>query len=220
MQKVTGLVAFLFAITLANIALASKTTVEVDKVKDKGLLASFQDQQLTPCTIISTVDAHWTNSLIKQDGDKSTSSALLVDFQYVNSCTGDNITMSGFLTPANGTEASDLSTAHVDGVVTVTTDPDVNPTVLTANLTVNLNWAANGPITSFHDKSKTKGGGVTTISDISSSSRPAVANGTVSGIIPLNGGPTFLNLVNGPSTSAQIEKDANGTITITKKSKS
>ncbi|HEY2902772.1 MAG TPA: hypothetical protein VGL59_19480 [Polyangia bacterium] len=198
--------------------MATKTTVEVFKEKDKGLVASFQDFEVT-CNVISTVDVHWNSSLTKQDGDKSTSSALLVDFNYVNSCTGDNLLMSGFLQPANGTEANDLSTGHVDGVVTVTTDPDVNPTVLTANLTVNVNFAANGPATSFHDKSKTKGGGVTTVSDVSGSSRPGVAHGTISGILPLMTGPKFVNLLNGPSASAQLEKDANGTITITKKTK-
>jgi hypothetical protein len=219
MQKVTGLVAFLFAMTLANFALATKTTVEVDKMKDKGLVASFSFADPNCGGILTFADVHWTSMLQKQDGSKSTSSALLVDFGYFNPCTGDNLTMSGFLEPANGTEANDLSTGHIDGVVTVTTDPDVTPTVLTANLTVNVNFAANGPVTSFHDKSKTKGGGVTTISDVSGSSRPGVAHGTVSGIIPLLAGPKFLNLVNGPSISAQLEKDANGTITITKKTK-
>jgi hypothetical protein len=161
---------------------------------------------------------HWNDSVVKQDGSKSDSSALIVDFRYTNTCTNDDITMSGFLSPANGTVADDLAKGHLDGVVTVTTDPDAGP-VLTATLTVSLNFVANGPAAKFHDKTKTKGGGVITISDFSSSSRPGVATGTVSGTLPLMNGPTFVNLVNGPSFTAQLEKDASGTITITKKTK-
>ncbi|HEX3695273.1 MAG TPA: hypothetical protein VH374_07780 [Polyangia bacterium] len=219
MQKITGFVALLFALAFANVALANKTTVEVDKVKDKSLLASFSDSQLICDGINSSVDVHWNNSVVKQDGTKSDSSALIVDFRYTNSCTGDDITMSGFLSPANGNVADDLSHGHLDGVVTVSTDPDLGPPFLSATLTVNINLTANGPATKFHDKSKSKDGGVITISDFSESARPGVATGTVNGTIPLMAGPKFLNLINGPSLTAQLGKDANGTITITKKTK-
>ncbi|MEA2701283.1 MAG: hypothetical protein QOI66_5554, partial [Myxococcales bacterium] len=82
-----------------------------------------------------------------------------------------------------------------------------------------LNFIGSGAVTKFRDRSKSRDGAVTTINDFMISSRPASATGTVSGTLPLNTGKKFVNLINGPSVAASIGKDANGTITITRKTK-
>jgi len=218
MRKSSHLFAILALSFFAQTAFAA-VTVEIDKVKDKSLLASFSSTVLVCEGVNSSVDLQWNSSLTKSTGSPTTqSAAMIVSLRYTNTCTGDDITMTGFSLTPNGSEQADLSHAHVDAVVPVSTDPTLGPQ-LTANVTVNLNFVASGPASTVRNQSHSRDGGVLTVNDFSISSRPAVANGTVSGTLPLKAGPMFVNLVSGPSVSAQIGKDANGTIIITRKTK-
>jgi hypothetical protein len=202
---------------MAGSAMAAPT-VEIVKVKDKSLTASFSSAMDGSCgsgTAISSVDVHWDSSLIKSDGVTTMQSALLVAIQYINLCTGDNLNMSGFVTDVNGLVATDLASGHIGATVPVTTEPDPDTGEFkSGSVTVNLNFAATGSASTIRDRSHSRDGGVITISNFMVSARPAIATGSVSAVLPLAAGPTVVPMVNGPSLSAQIGKDANGSITI------
>jgi hypothetical protein len=190
------------------------TTVEITKVKDQSMIASFSNNTNLSCgTINSSLDLTWSRNLIRSDGSTFSQSVALVSFRYVNSCTGDDLTMSGFVPNANASIATDLSKGHVDAVIPVSTSPELGP-VLTANLAINFNFTATGPATKFRNISQSRDGGVLTISNFSMSSRPASATGSAVGLLPLIGGGTPLNLIGSASFAAQIGKDASGSITI------
>jgi hypothetical protein len=190
------------------------TTVDITKVKDQSMIASFSNTTSPACgTINSSLDLTWSNTLIRTDGSTYSQSAAIVSFRYVNTCTGDDLTMSGFVQNANASIATDLSKGHVDAVIPVSTSPELGP-VLTATLAVSFNFTATGAATKFRNISQSRDGGVLTISNFSMSSRPASATGSANGLLPLKGGATPLNLIGAPSVSAQIGKDASGNITI------
>lgn len=212
----------------------AKTTVEVVKMKDKSLLATF-DEQINVCTfgINSAIDVQWNNSITRADG-VTVQSAIFVNLHYVDSCTGSDLTMSGFaivpggIGSVSGDVNQDLTKGHATAVVPVQTDPD-NPNLqppLTATVTLSLNWVGSGAITKIKNTSKSRDGAVTTINSFYVNSRPGVANGTATAILPLNDPnhpgtikPTFVNLIGTPSLSAQLGRDGNGTITIIRKTK-
>ena len=216
MKKIAQALFIVLTLTLAGAAVAG-ATVEVVKVKDKSMLASFSNSVFTQCGgSNSAVDVQWNSSLIKSDGTTTLQSAVVLSLHYVDICTGDDIIMTGFALNTNGSVATDLSRGHLDAVVPVSTDPDAGP-FLTSTLNVSLNLTATGPATTIRDRSHSRDGGVITMSNFLVSSRPAVASGTVTGTLPLLGGPTPLSLIAGQSVSAQIGKDANGTMTIVRK---
>ena len=233
MNRARSLSLFLFVMALATPALA-KTTVEVVKTKDKSLIASF-DEQINVCSfgINSAVDVQWNSSITRADG-VTTQSAIVVTLHYVDSCTNSDLTMTGFavmplgIGSVNGNVNGDLSKGHADAVVPVSTDPD-NPNIqppLTATVTLNLNWVGNGTITRIKNTSRSRDGAVTTINSFFVNSRPGVANGTATAVLPLNDPahpgtikPKFVNLIGTPSLSAQLGRDGNGTITIIRKTK-
>ena len=231
MNALRALSSFLLVCTLAAPALA-KTTVEVVKVKAQALLASF-DEQINVCSegVNSAVDVQWNSSITRADG-VTTQSAMFVSLHYVDSCTGSDLTMTGFaLVPGgtvNGSVNADLSKGHADAVVPVSTDP-LDPNVQpprTATVTVNLNWVGSGSTTKVSDHSTSRDGGIVFVDAFSFSSRPGVATGTATAVLPLNDPskpgaikPTFVNLIGTPSLSGQLDKDGIGTITITTKTK-
>ncbi len=151
--------------------------------------------------------------------------AIIVSLHYVDSCTGDDLTMSGFSLAPNGNVNGDLSKGHVDAVVPVSTDPEL-PDFRTATVTLSLNFVGNGPISKIKDHAKSRDGGVITINSFFVSSRPGVATGTATAVMPLNDPaqpgtikPKFVNLIGTPSLVATLGRDGNGTITITRKTK-
>ncbi|HEX3694221.1 MAG TPA: hypothetical protein VH374_02435 [Polyangia bacterium] len=218
MRKVSQWLAILFVTAVTGSAMAA-ATVETVKVKDQSLLASFSDNSNGACgagTISSSVDVQWNSSLIKSDGTTMIQSAILVSVNYVNLCTGDELTMSGFIGGANGSVATDLASGHVDAVVPVMTMPDPDTgSFVSGTVKLSLNFTATGSATTIRNRSHSRDGGVITISNFTTSSRPAVATGTCTATLPLIGGPTTVDLLGGQqSFSAQIGKDANGNLTI------
>ncbi|HXI54926.1 MAG TPA: hypothetical protein VNO55_02630 [Polyangia bacterium] len=226
MTRSNLVVAFLLAAAtaVAGSAMAA-TTTEVVKVNDQSLLASF-DQQINVCSfgINSAVDVQWNSSILRADGI-TRQSAIIVNVHYVNSCTGDDLTMSGFSLTPNGTVNGDLSRGHADAVVPVSTDPELG-NVRTATVTLSLNWVGSGTITKISDRSKVGDGSVTFINNFFVNSRPGVATGTATATMPLNDPkhpgtikPTFVNLIGTPSLAGSLGRDGFGTITIVRKTK-
>ncbi|HVR63466.1 MAG TPA: hypothetical protein VMU50_16310 [Polyangia bacterium] len=215
----------LFVAAPASPALAG-TTVEVVKVRDNSLIASF-DQFIATCPggIDSAMSIQWNSTVIRADG-VTTQTAIIVDMRYVNTCTGDSLLMSGFSLAPNGTVSTDLSTGHIDAVVPVATDPG-DPTVQpprSATVTLSLNFTGTGPTSTIRDTSHTNDGAIKTVDNFTISSRSGVATGTATAVLPLNDPkhkgrtvPTFVNLIGAPSLSATLGKDAFGNITITRK---
>jgi hypothetical protein len=216
-----GIVVRLFAIALLSMAARSAQaagfTAEVDQVKDKALLASF-DTFTNACSgIDSAIDVQWNSSLIKTTSTgTSTQATIVVTLHYVDTCSGDSLIMSGFSQTPNGTVSSDLSKGHVDAVIPISTDPDSVP-VKTATLNLSLNFTATGPTATIRHTETSRGAAVITVNNFSISSRPATATGSASATLPLSTGAKFVNLIGTPSLSASIGKDAFGNITILKK---
>jgi hypothetical protein len=221
MRKIHWLLAFALVIALGRPALAGKT-VEVVKIKGQSLVASFSSN-LTVCAsgINSAVDVQWNSTVIKTTGSPPTpSSTAFLTIRYVDTCSGDDLTFTGAVDNVNGSVNGDLSKGHFDGVIAVATDPDTGPQPQRfAQIHVSLNFTGSGAVTKIRDRSKSRDGAVTIINDLTISSRPASATGSVSGTLPLNTGNKFVNLISGPSVQASIGKDASGTITITRKTK-
>lgn len=226
MRKASQWLAILVVSAMAGKAMAAGATVDVFKVQGQGLLASFDNAQFLTCSdgvtsglADSSVDVDWINTLINIDGSSTMQSVAFVTVHYVNTCTGDDVMMSGSVLNANGSESTDLAKGHVDAVVPVMTDPDPNTgAFVTSSVTVNLNFAATGPAQTIRDRFHSQGGGIVTMNNFLVSSRPGVATGTAVGTIPLMSGAATFDLIEGqPSASAQLEKDADGSMTIVTK---
>lgn len=206
-------------LTLAGGTAQAGITVEIDQAKDKSLVANFDTFTNVCSGIDSAVQVQWNSSLFRSTSSGTTTqTTIFVLVNYVDSCSGDSLVMSGFSLMPNGTVPNDLSRGHVDAVIPVSTDPDAGP-VKTATVNLSLNFTATGPITTIRNTDQSHGGGVITINNFSTSSRPATATGSASATLPLSTGPKFVNLIGTPSLSATIGKDANGTVTIMKKTK-
>jgi len=216
MRTIKHALAIAITMSFAGVAFAARS-VEVAKVTGQALVAAFEEFTPDCSGIDSAVDVHWNSSITKLDGDKTTQPAVILDLHYVNTCTGDDLMMTGFSLDPQGSVVDDLSRGHFDAVIPVSTDPDFPP-VRTATLNASIDFTATGPATTIRDQFHSRDGAVSVNSDFMVSSRPATATGSVTGTLPLASGPTFVTLVSGrPSLFAQIEKDASGTITITRK---
>src|SRR5579872_4232038 len=106
MRKAGQWLAIVLITATAGTAMAA-ATVDVFKERDQAMLAGFSNTQPIACNgvpdtaiINASVDVQWNSSLIKSDGT-TTSSALLLTLRYTNTCTNDDITMSGFVFDAN-----------------------------------------------------------------------------------------------------------------------
>jgi hypothetical protein len=202
-------------------AMAAGATVEVVKVKDQALLASFDHfEAVCSAGIDSAIDVQWNSSLIRADGT-FTQSTVVVGIRYVNSCTGDDLLYSGFaqLTP-NGNVTADQAHGHVDAVVPVMTDPDPDTgAFLTGTVNLNLDFTATGPANTIRDRFHSKDGGVVTMNNFIVSHRPGVAVGTAHSTLQGTNNNTYnVDLIGGqPSLSADLERDASGSMTIVTK---
>ena len=202
-------------------AMAAGATVEVVKVKDQGLLAIFDHfESVCAFGIDSAMEVQWNSSLIRADGT-FTQSAVIVSLHYVNSCTGDNLTYTGFalLTP-NGSVSADQAHGHVDAVVPVMTDPDPDTGVFqTGTINLNLDFTATGPATTVRDRTHSRDGGIVTMNNFTISRRPGVAVGTAFATLQgINSNYNNIELIGGqPSLSAELDRDAFGSITIVTK---
>ena len=225
MKRLSQWLAIALLTAAAGNALAAGATVDVFKAKDQSLLAVFDDHQIITCAdqtlgeVDSAMDMQWNSSLFKADGSITMQSAIFVDLHYVNTCTGENLLMSGFAQNTNGSVSTDLASGHVDAVVPVMTDPDPDTgVVFTGSVHVNLNFTANGSTTTIRDRFHSQGGGVVFMNNFLVASRPGVATGTALSTLQGAFGVYNVELIGGqPSLSAQLGKDANGSMTIVTK---
>ena len=201
--------------------MAAGATVEIVKVRDQGLLASFENfQPVCAAGIDSAMDVQWNSSLIRADGTV-TQSTVVVSLHYVNSCTGDDLVYTGFalLTP-NGSVSADQAHGHVDAVVPVMTDPDPDTGAFqTGTITLNLDFTAAAPASTIRDRSHSRDGGVVTMNNFTFSSRPGVATGTAYATLQgIFANYNNIELLGGqPSLSASLGRDAFGSMTVVTK---
>src|SRR5260370_14872384 len=133
--------------------------------------------------------------------------------------------MRGFSLTPTGAVTGDLSRGHVDAVIPVSTAPE-QPNVRTATVTLSLNWVGSGTISKISHREKIGTGGVIFMDNFFVNSRPGVATGTATAVMPLNDPahpgtikPTFVNLIGTPSLVGSLGRDGFGTITIIRKTK-
>lgn len=201
----------LFAITLsAPLHAAPKKVTESFKLKNLGASAAFFGAD--NC-VAAAVNVFYSEIVTKTNGDKDRPNpTTFVELGYQNICTGDAFMLSGTIDQQQAQIRGDLGGASLTASVPVSNEDGTK----TATLYVNLNFTATGPITTFKDDFKSKGGGVRYKRKATSQSRPALATGTVAGILPLDAGPHYENVIFDPSESAQINKNLFGEVTVTR----
>lgn len=197
------------SLTASAPAHAKKKVVESTKVKNKGVTATFFGTDGV-CDL-AVVNVFSSETSTKVNGDKTEQPVTGLSIEYQNSCTGEALILSGQTFEHQLQIRGDLGTASLYANVPVT---DENGESTTINL--NLRWSATGPSTTFHEKTKTKDNGVKFKMVVDIEGRPAEANGTIAGILPLPSGPKYKNLVFAPSVNATIDKNMIGQVTITK----
>lgn len=226
MRKLSQWLVLALFTTAAGSALAAGATVETFKVKDQSLIASFDNDQVITCAdgvtqreVNSAIDMHYASMVVRGDGVTTLQSVVLVDVHYVNLCTGDDLFLSGFALSANGSVSTDLARGHVDGAVTVMTEPDPDTGLYyTGTVNLNLNFTANGSTSTVRNRNHSRGGGVIEMDNFTYSSRPGVATGTAASTFQGPAGTYNVDLIGGiPSLNAQLGKDASGTMTIVTK---
>jgi hypothetical protein len=209
-------------------AMAGAATAEVDKTQGKQMSANFTSD--TSCgghQGITSTDVQW-GDLVQTIQSSSPPSIvtqhfanIVLNVRYQNPCSGDDLVMIGVVvdpftnSAIHISQASDLSSGHLDGVIHVATDPDAPGTPNQANLAVNLNWTATAPTVTTTNRSNSIEGGVITNSTFTTSARPGRASGSVSGTIHLMTGQNkFVNLLKDPSFQASISKDSSTVNTV------
>jgi hypothetical protein len=155
------------------------------------------------------------SQVIQSTGAPMTTPNLLVEIHYVDFCNSDapiDTTFDGFTSAVQSSIRGDLGGATLVAQFPVT-DADGN-TVL---LTINLTFTANGDIATNRDTFHSNDNGTVVNLRFSSSSRPAVATGTLSGSFSTSTGPQTLNAAATGSMAGSIGKDLNGEVVVVKK---
>lgn len=208
MKSFSRLLAFLIATTVAAAA-ANAATVTVSNTRDKFLSADFEEFiSLGDCGVDSAIDVDWSDATTIFDG-VTMQSLVFVSLNYVNTCNGETLFMSGFTMVSSGNVNGDLSKGQVSAVVPVATGDGS----VTTNVTLNLNVVGSGPITKITDREKSGAGDVISINNFTLEIRSGTATGTATAVFPLSG---FVNLIGTPSSSATLGRNAFGQITIIK----
>ncbi len=221
MRKVSQWLAIGLVTAMTGTAMAG-ATVDVLKIKDKSLIADFDDNEAVTCAngsgayTNSAIHIQWNTSLIKADGTTTLQSAIVADLHYIDGCTGDDLVLSGFALNTNGSVSTDLANGHVDAVIPVMTDPDPDTGAFqSGTLTINFNFTATGAAETIRDRSHSRDGGIVFLNNFLVSRRPGVASGTATGTLPFAAGARTVDMLHGQqSFAAQIGKDGFGSMTI------
>jgi len=195
--------------TLAARSASAKTTVSIFNLRDRSLIADFEDATNDGC-IVTQTHIQFSEAVTQIAGPPIVGPpTTLVSVVYANGCVGDFIEFDGGTTEQSFRIAPDLGSATLSATVPVFDDSG-NST----NVSIDISWAANAPIQAVEQK--------TTVSRTASSMtverfkfqvRAADVSGTVSAVIPQLG-PPALNLSLVPE-GGQVGQNVEGKRTIT-----
>jgi hypothetical protein len=190
-------------------ATAQAATVTRYKLHDRSLQGGLE--YADECTVVTTF-VRFAESVTQTDGVLDVSQPLTqLEVDYSNGCTGESFSLTGGTTVQTVHFASDLSSATLQAVITVS---DVD-TGLSATVPLNLVWTANGPLQEAKDKTRSRVGNTITVDKYDYKLRPADLSGTAPTTLPSTV-PLSINLV-AFSTGGAIGKDVFGERTVTKK---
>jgi len=204
MLAVTGSV---FAARAAH----AKATVAIFNLRDRSLIADFQDITDDEC-IITQTNIIFSESVTHVGGPPIVGPpTTLVTVVYANGCTGDFISFMGGTTQQTFHIAQDLSSASLSASVPIADDAGNNATV-----SIDVQWAANAPAQVLSERIVNRNADTLVIDRINFQVRSANVSGSISAVLP-PAGPAPLDLSRYPE-GGQIGKNVEGKRTITFKS--
>lgn len=194
----------------ATAGAASAATVTHFRLSDRSLIGNWEDASDDFCFVSQTL-VTFSESVTKIDGATIVGEpTTLVEVDYANACTGEFLSLTGGTTNQTVTIGGDLSSASLSAVVTVTDG------VNSADVTINATWTANGDLQIAKGHFKMTDGNTTTMDKFDEQVRPAATGGTISTVLPLAAGPTFVDLSRFPE-GGTIGQNRLGDRTVTKK---
>jgi hypothetical protein len=158
----------------------------------------------------ATTTIRFASSIEQTGGPPAPQPALTqVEVAYENGCTNEFFDLTGGTTQQVVRIASNLSAASLSTVVTVTDG------VVSADVTIDAVFTANGDLQEVKDHTVTHDAGSVTVERLDFEARPADMTGSsVTTVLPLAAGPTSLDLSQ-DQVSGQMGQDVFGTRTIT-----
>lgn len=200
----------LLLVVVASAGAARAAEVSHFKLRDRSLIANFEDASDDGCFVSQTL-IRFAESIVRQDGTVFVGPPTTqVDIEYANACTGEVLSLSGGTTTQNVAFTGDLSGASLAAVVPVTDGTN------SATVTFNITFTANGDLQRAKGQFKSSDGNTTTVERFDFQVRNADVVGSVTTTLPLAAGPTPLDLARFPE-GGTIGKDLNGDRVITRK---
>jgi hypothetical protein len=183
------------------------------RLSTSSLIASFTTNP-SACQNISA-DILFGSQVIQTTGAPMAGPNLLVEVRYVDFCNPDVLidnTFDGVTDVVQSSIRGDLGAGTLVAQLPVT---DINGTTVFVSL--NLTFTATGDVATTRDTFHSNDNGTVFNFRFSSSSRPAVATGTISGSFSTFTGPQTLNAAAAGSQSASIGNNLSGDVVVIKK---
>jgi hypothetical protein len=209
--KITFLFSILMISGSAFIArtASAKATVSIFRLRDRSLIADFQDVTNDNC-IITQTHIEFTESVTHIGGPPIIGPpTTLVSVVYANSCTGELISFMGGTTQQIFRIAPDLSTAALEATAPISDGAGNN-----ANVSIDVQWVANAPAQQVKQKTVTRNANTLVVDRVNFQTRSANVSGSISTVLNVQNGPTALDLSRFPE-DGQIGKNVEGKRTIT-----
>lgn len=186
----------------------AKATVAIFNLRDRSLIADFEDATDDNC-IITQTNINFSESVTHIGGPPIVGPpTTLVTVVYANGCTGDFISFMGGTTQQTFHIAQDLSSASLSASVPISDDAGNSATV-----SINIQWVANAPVQALKERIVNRNADTLVIDRINFQVRSADVSGAISAVLP-QAGPAPLDLSRFPE-GGQIGKNVEGKRTIT-----
>jgi hypothetical protein len=187
---------------------SARTTVSIFSIRDRSLIADFEDATTDNC-IITQTNIIFGESVTHQGGPPIVGPpTTLVTVVYANSCTGDFISYMGGTTEQTFRIAQDLSVASLSASVPIADDSGN-----TATVNIDVQWVANAPVQAVKERIVNRNADTIVVDRINFQVRTANVNGTISAVLA-PAGPDPLDLSLFPE-DGQIGKNVESTRTVT-----
>jgi hypothetical protein len=211
-NRAPGVVAALVAggIALAALPASAKVSITSFKLRDRSLIADFEDASDDGCFVTQT-HILFTEAVIYQSGSPPTRQppTTQVTIDYSNACTGESFELTGGTTEQTVQIAGDLGKASLVATVPVSDGASNN-----ANVSVNVTWTANAPLGRVKSTDTSRDANTLTVDRMNVQARSADVVGPVSAVLTTVDGPISFDLSRFPE-GGQLGKDNEGSRTIT-----
>jgi hypothetical protein len=211
-RKILGVVrlSMVAGLVLAARPASAKVEVSVFKLRDRSLIADFEDASDDGCFVTQT-HILFAEAVIFQSGGPPTVQppTTQVTLDYANACTGEFFELTGGTAQQSFQIAGDLGKATLIATVPVTDGVSNN-----ANVSLHITWTANAPLQRVKTTNISHDANKITIDRTDVEARTADVVGPVAAVLMVAAGPTAFDLSRFPE-GGQLGKDNEGSRTIT-----